>query len=67
MAVVGGGDYQGLQLQSTKHVDDPTIQISTSSTNIKYLSVLIQQIVVSLLSFQIKISSTCLDNIILMS
>ncbi len=43
----------------------PTRQTSTSCTNRKYLSVLIQQIVVSLISFQTKISRRCLCYIIL--
>jgi hypothetical protein len=45
----------------------PTRQTSTSRTNKKCLSVLIQQVVVILISIQINISKRCLFDIFLMS
>ncbi len=46
--------------------DYPTRQTSTSSTNKKCLSVLIQQVVVLLISIQIKISKRCLFDIFIL-
>jgi hypothetical protein len=54
-------------IKVSNQCDTPTRQISTSRTNKKCLSVLIQQVVVLEISSQIKISKTCLFDICLLS